>query len=57
MSGQGAVDVKRASVRKISKYDLDRAEIDFEGLRREKEKERAGNAKGKKDDMDKEIEA
>lgn len=44
-------------MRKISKYDLDRAEIDFDGLRREKEKERAGNALEKKEDMDKELEA
>lgn len=40
------------NIRKISKYQLDRADIDFEYLKREKAKEAAIQAKAYKDEQD-----
>eukprot|EP00349_Pseudokeronopsis_sp_Brazil_P002451 CAMPEP_0202957474 /NCGR_PEP_ID=MMETSP1396-20130829/1855_1 /ASSEMBLY_ACC=CAM_ASM_000872 /TAXON_ID= /ORGANISM="Pseudokeronopsis sp., Strain Brazil" /LENGTH=118 /DNA_ID=CAMNT_0049674957 /DNA_START=1878 /DNA_END=2234 /DNA_ORIENTATION=- len=43
-------------LRKVSKYDLDRQQVDFERLRREKERERTDGNKQAKEHLDKEIE-
>jgi hypothetical protein len=40
----------------VSKYELDRGELDIEKLRREKEKERTEANKNVKAELDKEIE-
>lgn len=51
------VDVEYTNyARKISKYDIDRQQVDLQTLRREKEKDRTENVKIKNEIIEQEIE-
>lgn len=42
----------RDYVRRVSKYDIDRRTVDFQRLKKEKEKDRTDNVKIKRDELD-----
>ena len=39
-------------MRRVSKYDIDRGAVDFQRLKKEKEKDRTDNVKIKKEELD-----
>lgn len=42
----------RDYVRRVSKYDIDRGTVDFQRLKKEKEKDRTDNVRIKKEELD-----